>query len=82
MSGTGKWYERHVKKQCAKTPYTLIMEDVYSKEGGNSGNPVIGPDYYKIGSELGKQLAKEAAEKLELSQTGKNQSQIRMRSGD
>ena len=45
-----------LKKQCAKTPYTLIMEDVYSKEGGNSGNPVIGPDYYKIGSELGKQL--------------------------
>ena len=31
-----------LKKQCAKTPYTLIMEDVYSKEGGNSGNPVIG----------------------------------------
>lgn len=26
-----------LKKQCAKTPYTLIMEDVYSKEGGNSG---------------------------------------------
>ena len=47
-----------LKKQCAKTPYTLIMEDVYSKEGGNSGNPVIGPDYYKIGSELGKQLGK------------------------
>mgnify|MGYP002295412488 CR=1 FL=1 len=45
-----------LKKQCAKTPYTLIMEDVYSKEGGNSGNPVIGPDYYKMGSELGKQL--------------------------
>lgn len=47
-----------LKKQCAKMPYTLIMEDVYSKEGGNSGNPVIGPDYYKIGSELGKQLGK------------------------
>ena len=47
-----------LKKQCAKTPYTLIMEDVYSKEGGNSGNPVIGPDYYKIGSELGKELGK------------------------
>ena len=47
-----------LKKQCAKTPYTLIMEDVYSKEGGNSGNPVIGPDYYKIGSELVKQLGK------------------------
>ena len=47
-----------LKKQCAKTPYTLIMEDVYSKEGGNSGNPVIGPDYYKLGSELGKQLGK------------------------
>lgn len=47
-----------LKKQCAKTPYTLIMEDVYSKEGGNSGNPVIGPDYYKIGSELGKHLGK------------------------
>lgn len=47
-----------LKKQCAKTPYTLIMEDVYSKEGENSGNPVIGPDYYKIGSELGKQLGK------------------------
>ncbi len=24
-----------LKKQCGKTPYTLIMEDVYSKEGGN-----------------------------------------------
>ena len=47
-----------LKKQCAKTPYTLIMEDVYSKEDGNSDNPVIGPDYYKIGSELGKQLGK------------------------
>ena len=31
-----------LKKQCAKTPYTLIMEDVYSKEGGTSGNPEIG----------------------------------------
>lgn len=70
-----------LKKQCAKTPYTLIMEDVYSKEGGNSGNPVIGPDYYKIGSELGSGWER-SDRKSELSQTGKNQSQIRMRSGD
>ena len=46
-----------LKKQCAKIPYTLIMEDVYSEEAGeSSGNPVIGPDYYKIGTELGKQI--------------------------
>ena len=58
MKQSAKITKDMLKKQCAKTPYTLIMEDVYSKEGGNSGNPVIGPDYYKIGSELGKHLGK------------------------
>ena len=39
-----------LKKQCAKTPYTLIMEDVYSKEGGVSCciSPFVIQKYFSI----------------------------------
>ncbi len=58
--------EEMLKENCGSIPLMLVTEDVYKEAGkdekdkkdknSSSGYPVIAPDYYDLGYELGKQV--------------------------
>ena len=61
-SGTKKMLE----KQCKDIPFILVTEDVYSGEQTtSSGLPVVKPDNYDLGSQLGKRMLENDGNRLQ-----------------
>lgn len=57
----GKDTTEMLKKESTDVPVILVGEDLYKEnQKSESGFPVVGPDYYEIGTMLGKQLSIES----------------------